>query len=57
MKMREIKMYFTSIKKLQNRLSEIEKEMNKELTPDQRSKLIDEQFDIFKTLIRKRIKN
>lgn len=53
MKLREIKMYFTSIKKLQNRVSEIEEELNKELTADQRFELIDELFDILKTIIRK----
>lgn len=53
MKLREIKMYFTSIEKLQKRISEIEEEMNKELTADQRLELIDELFDILKTCIRK----
>lgn len=53
MTIREIRMYFTSIEKLKKRISEIEEEMNKELTADQRFELIDELFDILKTCIRK----
>ena len=53
MKLREIRMYFTSIEKLKKRISEIEEEMNKELTADQRFELIDELFDILITCVRK----